>query len=513
MTLLSTSSAGPPDGEWLDDAEFAPEVSRATRVRVLLAAALGPLITGYALVAAVFALITVTAENARFSASNALLAAGPGWLAAHQVPVEIAGHPLGVLPLVPTVGACFLIARTAAGCAHRLGCREPAQAISVLGVIAGSHALFGVVIAVLSHGDLVTAEPMTAFLVPGLVAGLAAAAGLAKPCGFARVIRAYLDPLALAGLRAGALGMAALLACGALVLTVSLALSASTVHDLFEPGFGSSFGLFLLSLVYLPNAIVAALSFAAGPGFSIGSVSVSTVGLSGGPVPGVPLLGGIPLHHAAWWPALMLLPAAAGALVGWSVRNVHDEPFARLRTVAVAGALIGFGCVILGTLAGGRLGGGVFDPVSVPVGVASVVTFCWIVIPGCLVTFFAGPHEPAAPAEAVDEFEEPDVAEAEEGEEAAEAVDVQEDAEDVEDSGDSEDSEDSEDSGDAEDAEESEGDAEAVVDEVTETVEEDAEPAEVDSAFDTAADAVEEVADVTGSTAESVDGEEPEADR
>jgi hypothetical protein len=220
----------------------------------------------------------------------------------------------------------------------------------------------------------------------------------------------------------------------------------------------------------------------------------------------VPLLGGIPVHHAAWWPALLLLPAAAGAFVGWSVRRVHEEPFARLRTVAVAGALIGFGCVILGTLAGGRLGGGVFDPVSVPVGVASVVTFCWIVIPGCLVTFFAGPHDPPVAAEVLEESDEveDDVdvnVEAAEDEEAAddaddaEAVDVEEDAEDVEDSDVVED---------VEDVEEDET-AEAVVDEVTETEEEDAEPEDVDAA--------EEVVDVTGSTAESVDDEEPEADR
>ena len=50
--------------------------------------------------------------------------------------------------------------------------------------------------------------------------------------------------------------------------------------------------------------------------------------------------------------------------------------------------MVGFGCVVLGTLAGGRLADGPFDPVSVPVGVASIVAFCWIVIPGGFVAFF-----------------------------------------------------------------------------------------------------------------------------
>jgi hypothetical protein len=498
MQLLRTSSATPPDGEWLGDAENLPEVSRATRTRVLAAAALGPLITGYALVATLFAVVIGAAERSQFSASGVLLAAAPGWLAAHQVPVDIAGRPLGVLPLVPTIGVWLLIARTAAGCAQRLGCREPGQAAPVIGVIAGAHALFGLVIAGLSGGSLVSAEPVTAFLVPGLFAAFAASAGVARRCGFAKAMRAYLDPLALAGLRAGALGMAALLACGAIVVAFSLALSASAVHDLFEPGFGSSFGLFLLSVGYLPNAIVAGLSFATGPGFSIGSVSVSTVGLTGGPVPGVPLFGGIPLHHALWWPAVMLLPAAAGALVGWSVRRVSADPVARLRTVAVAGALVGFGCVVLGTLAGGRLGSGPFDPVSVPVGVASVVTFCWIVIPGCLVTFFAGAHAPAAPL--VDVEEPVDDAEVED-------VDLTDDLEPGEDTevfdafAEDEAFEDDEEADDVEDTEV----AEDAVAEAPET-DEDSEEPEVEGASD-------EVADVTGSTVESVDGEEPDADR
>jgi hypothetical protein len=60
-------------------------LSRAARVRVLLAAALGPLVTGYAAVATVLALVALTAERTVFSATGVLLAAGPGWLAALQV--------------------------------------------------------------------------------------------------------------------------------------------------------------------------------------------------------------------------------------------------------------------------------------------------------------------------------------------------------------------------------------------------------------------------------------------
>ncbi|HET6500005.1 MAG TPA: DUF6350 family protein [Amycolatopsis sp.] len=370
-------------------------LSRADRAKTVLAAVVGPLITGYAAVAALLALVTAIDSVANFSVSGVLRAAGLGWLAAYQVPITILGRPLGVLPLLATAGVAALVARSASHAAQRLGYREPGQAVNLVAPIAGAHAFLGVSIAFLSIGASVSVEPLSAFLAPGFVSGLAATAGVARCCGFADFARHTLDPAAVRGLRAGALGMAALMAMGTLVVTLSLVLSVPTAGRLFganSPGIGSGAGMLLLSLGYLPNAIVGALSLAIGPGFSIGSVSVSAFSFTGGPIPGIPLLAGMPEHAAPWWPLLTLLPAAAGALVGWSVRAGDDDPRRRLRTVGIAGALVAFGCVLLGTVAGGRLGSGAFDPVSIPVGLTSVAAFGWILVPGGLVAWFAGPR-------------------------------------------------------------------------------------------------------------------------
>ncbi|MET8852976.1 DUF6350 family protein [Amycolatopsis sp. NPDC004625] len=439
------------------------EPSRPARVRVLLAAALGPLVTGYTAVAAVLALITLTAGRAVFSDTGVLLAAGPGWLAAHQVRLAIGGHPLGMLPLLPTLGAVALAARTASGTARRLGCRSFREALPVLVTITGAHAVFGLVVALLAQGSPVTADPVTAFVVPGLLAAAAACVGITRTCGLPDAVEERLDPLALRGLRTGALSLAVLVACGAAVFTVATAASWKTVADVYEPGFGTSFGLFLLSVLYLPNAVAAALSFVTGPGFSIGALDVGVFGYRGGAVPGVPLLGGLPEHHAGWWPALLVLPAAAGVLAGWTLRRADADPAQRIRAVAVAGAVVALGCVVLGTLSGGRLGDGPFDPVSVPVGVASVVAFCWIVIPGSFVAFFAGEHEPPAPPpEALEDNEAFQDADEVDTEEASEAVEELEAAEGLEAS-----EEDEEIS--AEDAEfEAEADAELGLDEPAE---------------------------------------------
>ncbi|RSM36214.1 hypothetical protein DMA12_41115 [Amycolatopsis balhimycina DSM 5908] len=411
-------------------------LSRAARLRVLFAAALGPLVTGYAAVATVLALVTLTAERTAFSATGVLLAAGPGWLAALQVRVGLGGHPLGVLPLLPTLGAFALAARTASGAVQRLGCRSFREALPVLVAVAGAHAVFGLVVALAAQGSAVTANPPAAFAVPGLLAAVASFAGITWSCGLPDVVAERLDPLAVRGLRAGALGLAVLLACGAAVFTVATAVSWATVSDIYEPAFGTSFGLFVLSVLYLPNAVTAALSFVTGPGFSIGSLNVGMFGYRGAAVPGVPVLGGLPDHHAAWWPALLVLPTAAGVLVGWSLRKADADPAQRIRAVAVAGAVVALGCVVLGTLSGGRLGDGPFDPVSVPVGVASVVAFCWIVIPGSFTAFFAGEHEPPAPPpEALEDnqaFEDAEDVDADEAAEAVEELEASEEDEEAE---------------------------------------------------------------------------------
>lgn len=479
MKLL-TRDKRPPGEEPVSDLVPRSEVSKAKRVRVLLSTALSSLIFSYAAVVTVLAVVAFAADRARFSTVGTLLAAGPGWLAAHQVEIEFGGHPLGVLPLLPTIAVVVLIARAAARAARRSGCRAPMDAVPVVSVIAGTHALFGVTIALLAGGSPVTVNPVTAFCVPGLIAGLAAAAGVAKSCGLPAAVRDRLDPVAMHGLRAGALGLAALIACGAVLFTVTTALSWSTVDDLFEPAFGAAFGQFVLSVAYLPNAVVAALSFAAGPGFSVGTLTVGMFGYREGLLPGVPVLGGIPAHHAAWWPALLILPALAGALAGWSLRKIDEDPMPRMRAVAVAGALVAFGCVILGTFSGGRLGDGPFDPVSVPVGVASVVAFCWIVIPGGFVAFFAGPHQPPAPPGELDE--DGVTGEAEELDEAAEVDETDEVDEVVEvvETGEGE-----------EDAEAGEDAAAEIVegDEATEAEYEEGETAEPGDEFDAEAEA------------------------
>ncbi len=373
----------------------AADVPPLTRIRVLVLAALGPLLAGYLAIAALLALVTGIATNAHFAAGGVLDAALPSWLAAHQVPVRIFGLELGVLPLLPTIGVAAITAKAAAAAAHRLGLRRPGQAAKLVALIAAAHGIAGMLVAGLSSRGDVTADPLSALYYPALVSALAATAGVARRCGLIDAVVLRADEVAVAGLRAGALAVVLLLAAGGALLTFGLLTSIATARDLFPMGAGNAIGMLLLSIGYLPNAMIAATAFLAGPGFSIGSVSMSPLEFDGGPVPALPLLAALPEEQAAWWPALFALPLAVGILVGRRLRHVDEDPVARLRAVAVASGVVAMAFVVLGGSAGGHLGRGPFDPVSMHAAVLSVALVLWTVIPAAVAAWFGGPR-PAA---------------------------------------------------------------------------------------------------------------------
>ncbi|MBB4912107.1 cell division protein PerM [Actinophytocola algeriensis] len=378
-----------------DTAGLRAEAPTLTRIRVLALATLGPLLTGYLALAALLALVTAIATNAHVTTAGVLDAALPVWLAAHQVPVRISGLELGVLPLLPTIGLAALTAKAASSAAARLDLQRPAQAAKLIAIIAAAHGMAGMVVAALSaHGD-VTADPLSALYYPALVSALAATAGVARRGGVLAAIGRRADQVAVAGLRAGALAVVLLLAAGGALLTFGLLTSIAATRDMLPAGAGNAIGMLLLSIGYLPNAMVAATGFLAGLGFSIGSVAMSPLEFDGGPIPAVPLLAALPEHEAVWWPVLFVVPLAVGVLVGWRLRFVDDDPLARLRGVAVAAGVVAMAFVVLGGSAGGHLGRGPFDPVSMRAAALSIALVLWTAVPAAVAAWFGGPR-PAA---------------------------------------------------------------------------------------------------------------------
>jgi hypothetical protein len=409
------------------DEDIDPDLERG-RARVLLVASAGPLFMGYAAVVAILALVLSIATKAEISTVAVLSAALPGWLGVYQVPLDLGGHDFGALPLLPTLLVVLLVGRAAGNAADRMVIVSAWDTVPIVAAIAVAHATAGGVIA----WTTTTAAFFDGLLVPAAVSGVAAIIGLARR-GYIDGVLDRLDELVVHGLRAALIGVAGVLGIGALVFLIGLAMSFTTVKALFAPGIGDSVGMFLLSVVYMPNAVVGGMAFAAGPGVTIGALTATPLNFSAGPLPGVPVIAALPESGAPWWPVVFVLPLAAGALVGWVLRNSSEDPIARLRAVGAAALVVAASCVVLGIGSGGQLANGVFDPLSMHPWSLGMSMLLWIALPGAVVTWWTGARlviepsrgllddsddctaaEAAAETETADAAEEPEVAVAEE---------------------------------------------------------------------------------------------------
>ncbi|WP_051343361.1 DUF6350 family protein [Pseudonocardia spinosispora] len=355
------------------------------RFRVLLVAASTSVALSYLAMVLVAAVAGLTA-SAGPAPGRLLGTAVPLWLAAHQVPLVLADAPLGALPLLPTIGVIALVARAAATATTRLGGRLREDASVVVATLAGTHASVAVLATSLPSAD-VRAAPWAALLGGGLVAAAGAGPSALRVTGPPRYWSKTPDWLRV-GLAGARIGGSALAVAGALMLLSGLLVASRELYWSLESsgGFGAALGLTLLSLCYLPNALVASVSWVAGPGVTIGAAAASPLFTSPGPLPQLPLMAVMPsIQPPGWTVVVFILPVLAGALVGRRCRQAGDDPVTRLSAVAVAAITVAVGAGLLAAVVGGRLAGGPFDPVDVPAFALASAVLAWLGVPAVAV--------------------------------------------------------------------------------------------------------------------------------
>lgn len=132
-------------------------------------------------------------------------------------------------------------------------------------------------------------------------------------------------PVPAESLRGAAVAGVALVGAGGLAVVVSVFVGGGDVIALFQAARVDALGAFMLTFVhlaYLPTMIIWGISWLAGPGFAVGTgTAVSPAGTELGVLPGLPALGLIPENAAPWMLVSVLVPVAAGALAGWTVRS------------------------------------------------------------------------------------------------------------------------------------------------------------------------------------------------
>src|SRR5207248_8835817 len=170
-------------------------------------------------------------------------------------------------------------------------------------------------------------------------------------------------------LRTGTVAALLMLASGAGVAGVALAISAgqaAATLATFHAGILGQSGLTLLCLVYAPNLATWSPAYLIGPGFAVGAGTVVSAGkVSLGALPAVPVLAALPDSAVSGaGPLLLGVPMAGGMVAGALLvrRRMRDESppgwvvllGAAVAAGPVAGVLLGLAALV----SGGPLGSG-----------------------------------------------------------------------------------------------------------------------------------------------------------
>lgn len=321
---------------------------------------------GLAVVTAVVLLAWSTDPASSAGASVALHAAGHAWLLVCGVPLDVPGGRLGLVPLGAAVLPVALLWRAGAATAKAAPVTDLRAAAQVTAALAAPYGVLAATVAVLAATPAVRVAPLRALVGGAVLAAVAGGAGVLRESGRAGVLSVRLPAWMPGLLLAATAGLLVLAGTGALLVGASLGWHAGRSGELLRalaPGSGGVVGLFAIDLALLPNAVVWAACFAAGPGFAVGAgTAVSPFGASLGPVPALPLLTALP---AGGGPPLPALPALLGTLVAGAVIGavvVRRLPRCDPRTCAAGAAASGAGAgIALGLaawLAGGPVGPG-----------------------------------------------------------------------------------------------------------------------------------------------------------
>lgn len=353
---------------------------------------------GTALIGAVGAIALVAvcwlpASGASGHTSATLKAGVLSFLAALHGGITVDGSPTRFLPLGMTILVGVLLYRGGAGlgdAAESLGERDPVRLLLAAAVQAAAFAVTCLLLVIVSRLGTSSAPLVGVGLASLVLCGVIGTCGLARACALDEAIRQRIPPLAEDIVRSAAAALLVYLTAGALLGAASLVVHHGQVETISGQVGGGWSGVPVLALGILavPNAVISAIGYLAGPGFAVGTgTTVSLGGAAHGLVPAFPLLGALPKHPAGplGWILAAVLPVAAGWL---AVRLLPDRRTWRelARDFGLVALAIGLAMGLLAWQAGGGIGAGrlaTIGPspwrVAVAIGVA-VAAGQWLVI-------------------------------------------------------------------------------------------------------------------------------------
>lgn len=346
----------------IDDATT-PEHETAPWVTGVLAALQAAVLSlAVVVLPAVAVFVATSADPGNESTSwPAAVVTGAGlWLLAHGVPLVTAGSVVSVIPIGLTalaVLACYASAR-----------RTAQRTWSALGAAVGTYVLVTVLVVLLA-GFAGVAQLGSAVLGGLGVAGLGAGAALLSTADRPDLPQWWgalgrVPTSVRRGARAGLAAVAMVVAVASLLVLAWIFMGRSRSMDVVTALDVSGFDAASLALgqsTLVPNVVLWAVSWVAGPGFAVGTGShFAPTDVVMGPMPVFPILGAMPAESlpGAFWLIGPAIVAVAGALAALLVRRAAE----RWRDVGLAGLTIGLTAgamaALLTELAGGSAGPG-----------------------------------------------------------------------------------------------------------------------------------------------------------
>lgn len=364
----------------------------ARQARDLVRVAFGPSLVALVVIAAVTLLQLVIANS---DMTGTLGAIASMWLAVHQVPISIAGHPLAVLPLLPVLLMVWGTARTTAHATSPRASWFVTRWI-VASALGGPMLLAAIALAVIHDASSVITELQTpsalrAFSGVLAVHGIGALIGVGSRVGW-RALGALRLPAWLGDtVRAATAGVLALFGLSGAVTAVSLVVHWGTMHELYAVT-DSLFGqlsLTLLSALYVPNVIVGTSAVAVGSSAHIGFATFSSFTVFGGDIPALPILAAAPTPPLGpVWVALLIVGAASGVAVGQQCATRPLPWPAAMAKLAVASLIAAVAMALLGYAGSGRLGN--FGEVGVDQSTFGPAVFLWFFVIGGVTVLMSG---------------------------------------------------------------------------------------------------------------------------
>jgi hypothetical protein len=360
---------------------------RLRRAPLPLAAAVA---TGWAAILSVAPVVAVVAvahlaDAPRFSIAEITRYGLAGWLLAHGVPLRTPLGPVGIAPLALAAFAAWRVLRAGVHTARAIGgrrSRSPRMALTAAVAVAVVYALIGAGAAGLAGGADLAIDPRRAGLTLGGFGFAAALAGALPTTGVSVLMLRRLPDVVRDGLRAGIVGALLVLALGAALAGLAVALAGGQATETlasYRTGVAGQAAITLLCLAYAPNLAAWGASYALGPGFAVGSDTVVTTHeVTIGAVPALPVFAGLPPGPLPGVGGLLAgAPLAAAMAAGWLLarRRLRRDPgwLPLLGAAAVAGPVAGGLLGLAAWVSAGSIGAGRLAAVGpVPWQVAAV---------------------------------------------------------------------------------------------------------------------------------------------